>query len=171
MKAKSMKSIFHTQIHLGTQLPLDWQPCLKSGQVQYYNTKTQKSTLDDPKMSQEEPPSSPGHMNLELELNQPCGSMSTNNHNHDNFMINHYSSSSSNISNNQFPNNSEGLTRCPLWLASEGDQREMVTAVCKKCHMLVMTHKSSPACPNCKFMHSLDQSPPDIFNQTLRFLC
>ncbi|CAL5417782.1 unnamed protein product [Camellia sinensis] len=68
-------------------------------------------------------------------------------------------------------NNSEGLTRCPLCLASEGDQREMVTAVCKKCHMLVMMYKSSPACPNCKFMHSLDQSPPDIFNQTLRLLC
>lgn len=33
-------------------------------------------------------------------------------------------------------------------------EEEMVARVCMKCHMLVMFCKASPACPNCKFMHS-----------------
>ncbi|CAB78015.1 hypothetical protein [Arabidopsis thaliana] len=33
-------------------------------------------------------------------------------------------------------------------------EEEMVARVCMKCHMLVMLCKASPACPNCKFMHS-----------------
>ncbi|XP_002874506.2 uncharacterized protein LOC9308437 [Arabidopsis lyrata subsp. lyrata] len=35
-----------------------------------------------------------------------------------------------------------------------GNEEEMVARVCMKCHMLVMLCKASPACPNCKFMHS-----------------
>jgi hypothetical protein len=31
--------------------------------------------------------------------------------------------------------------------------REMVPAVCVRCHMLVMMCRASPACPNCKFLH------------------
>ena len=53
------------------------------------------------------------------------------------------------------------LTRSPpWWLSSEGDDhKEMITTVCMRCHMLVMLCKSSPACPNCKFMHPPDQNP------------
>ncbi|EOA21573.1 hypothetical protein CARUB_v10001984mg [Capsella rubella] len=35
-----------------------------------------------------------------------------------------------------------------------GSEEEMVARVCIKCHTLVMLCKASPACPNCKFMHS-----------------
>lgn len=35
-----------------------------------------------------------------------------------------------------------------------GEEEEMVAKVCMKCHMLVMFCKASPVCPNCKFMHS-----------------
>uniref|UniRef100_A0A1J3I4X1 Uncharacterized protein n=3 Tax=Noccaea caerulescens TaxID=107243 RepID=A0A1J3I4X1_NOCCA len=35
-----------------------------------------------------------------------------------------------------------------------GGEEEMVAKVCMKCHMLVMFCKASPVCPNCKFMHS-----------------
>lgn len=53
------------------------------------------------------------------------------------------------------------LTRSPpWWLSSEGDDhKEMITTVCMRCHMLVMLCKSSPACPNCKFMHPPGQNP------------
>jgi len=52
-----------------------------------------------------------------------------------------------------------GLSRAPSWLASEGDHKEMIATVCMRCHMLVMLCKSSPTCPNCKFMHPPDQNP------------
>jgi len=53
------------------------------------------------------------------------------------------------------------LTRpAPSWLSSEGDDhKEMIATVCMRCHMLVMLCKSSPACPNCKFMHPPGQNP------------
>ncbi|XP_058089129.1 protein CURLY FLAG LEAF 1-like [Magnolia sinica] len=37
----------------------------------------------------------------------------------------------------------------------------MVAVACLKCHLLVMLCKSSPSCPNCKYLHSLptQQSP------------
>lgn len=35
----------------------------------------------------------------------------------------------------------------------------MVAIVCLNCYLLVMLHRSSPSCPNCKFMHSLQPSP------------
>lgn len=46
-----------------------------------------------------------------------------------------------------------------------GRETEMVARVCMKCHMLVMLCKASPACPNCKFMHSPeDTSLSLLFN-------
>lgn len=39
-----------------------------------------------------------------------------------------------------------------------GNEEEMVARVCMKCHMLVMLCKATPACPNCKFMHSPDDT-------------
>jgi len=31
----------------------------------------------------------------------------------------------------------------------------MVAVACLNCHLLVMLSKSSPSCPNCKYVHSL----------------
>ncbi|URD93294.1 WW domain containing protein [Musa troglodytarum] len=36
----------------------------------------------------------------------------------------------------------------------------MVALVCVNCHLLVMLRKSSPSCPNCKYVHSLPPPPP-----------
>ncbi|XP_010421805.1 PREDICTED: uncharacterized protein LOC104707203 [Camelina sativa] len=44
--------------------------------------------------------------------------------------------------------------RCDRGGVSGGSEEEMVARVCIKCHILVMLCKASPACPNCKFMHS-----------------
>ncbi|EHA8587068.1 hypothetical protein COCNU_scaffold001370G000010 [Cocos nucifera] len=35
----------------------------------------------------------------------------------------------------------------------------MVAVVCINCHLLVMICKSSPSCPNCKYVHALPQAP------------
>ena len=51
------------------------------------------------------------------------------------------------------------LSGPPSWLSSEVDHKEMIATVCMRCHMLVMLCKSSPTCPNCKFMHPPDQNP------------
>ncbi|EPS66839.1 hypothetical protein M569_07939, partial [Genlisea aurea] len=67
---------------------------------------------------------------------------------------------------------SKGLSRSPSWLTFEGDeQQEMVTAVCKNCYMLVMMSKSSPSCPNCKYMHPSEPAAKDHFDTSLSLLC
>lgn len=174
-KARNMKSIFDTELP-ETPLPLEWQRCLdiKSGQIYYFNTRTNTKTSIDPRISPDPP--SPKHMSLDLGLNLPCGPSSVgNNHHHvaDNFTknTNNYGTALNNHGGGG--GGSGGLRRSPSWLAcDQGDQQEMVTAVCKKCHMLVMMFKSSPACPNCKFMHPPDQTPTSLFNNRgLSLLC
>uniref|UniRef100_A0A5B7BB16 WW domain-containing protein n=1 Tax=Davidia involucrata TaxID=16924 RepID=A0A5B7BB16_DAVIN len=177
VKSKSMKSIFDTELHLEIPLPLEWQRCLdiKSGQIHFYNTRTQKRTTKDPRLSPEPP--SPFHMSLDLELNLPCGSVKKN-HVSDNFMKHNSGNNSGDEllnSSRSNKNSSSGpglIRRIPSWLAFEGgDEKEMVTAVCKRCHMLVMMCKSSPSCPNCKFVYPPDQSPPNLFKPRLSLLC
>ncbi|KAL3504736.1 hypothetical protein ACH5RR_034577 [Cinchona calisaya] len=179
-----MKSTPDTELHLETPIPLEWQRCLdiKSGQIYFYNTRTNKRMLSDPRSSPEPPPqvtASHGHMSLDLELNLPCGS-SRKNQVADIF-TKYNSGSTSNSSNDQQPfinsaaiinknNKNMGLTRSPSWLTFEGEE-EMVAAACKKCHMLVMMCKSSPSCPNCKFMHPPEQSTPNLFERSLSLLC
>lgn len=150
---------------------------MQSGQIHFYNTRTHKRTSRDPRRSPEPP--SPDHMSLDLELNLPCESQGRNDH----IKKQNSDHSSSNIKDSStvfyYSKNSgaggRGVGRQtqqqrPPWLAFERDQQEMVATVCSKCHMLVMLCKSSPACPNCKFMHPPDQSPPKLFNQRFSLL-
>ncbi|KAK6792438.1 hypothetical protein RDI58_011519 [Solanum bulbocastanum] len=167
IKAKKITTLFGTQLNPETPLPLEWQRCLdiKSGQIYFYNTRTQKRTSRDPRLSDPEPPSTHQvHMSLDLELNllPSCQSPEKNNLIDDNFVSNN---------SNHFikkDNESKGLINpSPSWLTFDVDQQEMVTAVCKKCHMLVMMLKSSPTCPNCKFVHPLDETTPTLFKKRL----
>ncbi|KAL4557603.1 hypothetical protein LXL04_035787 [Taraxacum kok-saghyz] len=168
----SKKSVLDTELHLETPIPLEWQRCLdiKSGQIYYYNTRTHKKTSKDPTSSSPEPPK---NMSLDLELNLPCGSSDTTKKHHhvaDNFSKFKSLNTTSNKTSNSVGGGGGGA---PSWLALEGgdQQQEMVTAVCKKCHMLVMMFKTSPSCPNCKFMHPPNQTPPNLFNRELSLLC
>ncbi|KAE9603877.1 hypothetical protein Lal_00002423 [Lupinus albus] len=73
-------------------------------------------------------------------------------------------------SNKHKKNSSDGLVfslSSPSWFSSSnnGDHKEMVATVCMKCHMLVMLCKSSPTCPNCKFMHPPDQNPSNFLKR------
>nr|XP_043618093.1 uncharacterized protein LOC122589837 [Erigeron canadensis] len=180
----SKKSLLDTELHLETPMPLEWQRCLdiKSGQIYYYNTSTHKKTSMDPRRSTQEPPKS--HMSLDLELNLPCGSSSSSHdhHHHNSTKKHHVADNFSKYKNSNTPmtSNNKKISKnggMPSWLALEGSsssgdqQQEMMTAVCKKCHMLVMMFKSSPSCPNCKFMHPPNQTPPSLFTRELSLLC
>ncbi|PRQ21419.1 putative WW domain-containing protein [Rosa chinensis] len=140
------KSFFDVELHLETPLPLEWQRCLdiQSGQIHFYNTRTQMKTSRDPRRSTPEPPTT-NHMSLDLELNLRCDSKP-------------HSDISANSFGELFKNNSSRLGLDQL----DHDQ-EMLATVCMRCHMLVMLCKSSPACPNCKYMHTTDQSPSTLF--------
>ena len=147
---------------------------MQPGQIQFCNTRTNRKSLEDLRRSPEK--ASAGHMSLDLELNLTCESLrkkyvdncdninekknstSTPRSDHDLFISEHKTDSS-------------GLARSPSWLSFEGDQKEMVTTVCMKCHMLVMLCKSSPACPNCKFVHPPDQNPSAFLKRRCSLLC
>ncbi|XP_016490747.1 uncharacterized protein LOC107810472 [Nicotiana tabacum] len=163
-KAKTMTSLFGTQLHLETPLPLEWQRCLdiKSGHIYFYNTRTQKRTSRDPRLSTTPEPPTPVHMSLDLELNLlPCGSLEKTQNSY--FIGNNKNSDTKKNSTE-----AQGLiTRSPSWLTFDVDQQEMVTAVCKKCHMLVMMSTSLPTCPNCKFVNPPDETPPTLFKRRL----
>lgn len=175
-KAESIKSVFDMELHLETPLPLEWQRCLdiQSGQIHFYNTRTHTRTSKDPRRSPEPP--SPVHMSLDLELNLPCDSSVRKVDATDHQLFNKHNSVGPTRAGSvdKKINSSGGLTRNLSWLAvEENDQQdqEMVATVCMRCHMLVMLCKSSPACPNCKFMHPPDQGPPKLFKQGLSLLC
>ncbi|XP_022766388.1 uncharacterized protein LOC111311276 [Durio zibethinus] len=176
-KAESTKSMFDMELHLETPLPLEWQRCLdiQSGQIHYYNTRTHARTSRDPRRSPE-PPSPGHHVSLDLELNLPCDSVrkiDTTDH-HQQFNKHNSVTTTNAGAVDKKINSSGGLTHNLSWLAVEEDDeqhQEMVATVCMRCHMLVMLCKSSPACPNCKFMHPPDQCPPKLFRQRLSLLC
>lgn len=133
---------------------------MQSGQIYFYNTRTNKraSGYDDPVRSSLDQPSNDNRapMSLELELNLPCQSLE---HASTTICSNDHFTSSGTIKDGR----GRLLTRPPSWLTFEAEeQQEMVTAVCRKCYMLVMMCKSSPSCPNCKFVHPMMSNP---FNQ------
>ncbi|XP_057973963.1 protein CURLY FLAG LEAF 1-like [Malania oleifera] len=169
-----------------TPLPSEWQRCLdiQSGQIHFYNTRTHKRTSRDPRRSPEPTESGDDHMSLDLELNLPCGPMKKSHADQEAGINNKHmpydsSHSSTTITTDllmnldQHKNNScRSPTGSPLpWLSTERDQEDMVTAVCMQCHMLVMLCKTSPICPNCKFMHPPNQSPPNQLKPRFSFLC
>ncbi|KAJ6735701.1 F16L1.2 PROTEIN [Salix viminalis] len=167
-KPESTKSFFEEiELQLETPLPLEWQRCLdiQSGQIHFYNTRTHKRTSIDPRKSPE-PPSPDHHMSLDLELNLPYDQSQRKSH--------HATKKNSGDhlirDSSRDKGSSEGLRRGPSWFESGRDQQEMVATVCTKCHMLVMLCRSSPACPNCKFLHPLEQSSPKLFKQRLSLL-
>ncbi|KAG0467727.1 hypothetical protein HPP92_018717 [Vanilla planifolia] len=132
---QSKSSDSFIDLNLDSPLPMEWQRCLdiKSGEMHFYNTWTQRRTLDDPRLSHESTFLSP---NLDLELNLKCEP-------------------------------SGGRLTLD---ADDTTGEEMLATVCARCHLLVVMHRESPSCPNCKFLH-----PPGlqslVVKPTLRPLC
>ncbi|KAL1561373.1 hypothetical protein AAHA92_04085 [Salvia divinorum] len=44
--------------------------------------------------------------------------------------------------------------------SSSSSSNNMVALACSSCHLLVILCRSSPTCPNCKYVHSLASSSP-----------
>ncbi|KAK7311628.1 hypothetical protein RJT34_09885 [Clitoria ternatea] len=132
---------------------------IQSGQIQLCNTRT---TRDEPKSGHEAPPNS-SHMGLDLELNLTC----------DLSVRKKEESYEKQSSGSPVKDSADGgIIPSPSWLSSsEGDYKEMVATVCMRCHMLVMLCKSSPSCPNCKFMHPPDQSPSKFLKKRCSLFC
>ncbi|QCE15891.1 hypothetical protein DEO72_LG11g2903 [Vigna unguiculata] len=174
------KSIFDIEIHPETPFSSEkWRQYLtiQSGQIQLCNTRT---TSEDHKRSPEPPPSH--HMSLDLELNLTCESLRKKDDSYNNVNEKQSSGSPGGLIErdhdlfsepSKCKKDSEGINiRSPSWLSStEDDYNEMVATVCMRCHMLVMLCKSSPSCPNCKFMHPPDQNPSKFLKRRCSLFC
>ncbi|GJT80280.1 WW domain-containing protein [Tanacetum coccineum] len=126
-------SVLDTELHLETPMPLEWQRCLdiKSGQIYYYNTKTQIKTSMDPRRSSPEPPKNNNmSLDLDLELNLPCGSSSSNTSKKQHKVADNFSKMKSLSATTSSTKNVGGGALS--WLALDGgdQQQEMMTAVC-----------------------------------------
>lgn len=134
-------------------------PLPQSGQIHFYNNTTRKRTIQDPRQSSEtSPPYSSttpiAPMSLELELNLPDGSSRAAN-------IDKSKSGTWCTSMENSRQIGRSMPRSLSWVClAKDEQREMLATVCMRCHMLVMLCKSSPCCPNCKFMHPPAPNPP-----------
>lgn len=153
-------------------LPPEWQRCLdiKSGQIYYYNTRTQKRTCKDPRghglqsdyraeEGQEEEEDSancapPAGLDLELNLTfEPRRVLAAH-------------GKTTKRANKQPAEEEEAEDDD----SSSSSSREMVAGVCVRCHMLVMMCRASPACPNCKFLHPPSRAAPPL-KLGLQLLC
>ncbi|XP_062098691.1 protein CURLY FLAG LEAF 1-like [Humulus lupulus] len=174
-KTEAKNYMADIELHLETPLPSEWQRCLdiKSGKIHFYNTKTQTRTCMDPRETRSQSPdpfinaSDRGHMiSLDLELNL-ITSESPIRKTDDQYITNPNTTSldynnNNNISNSMESSEKKSTTSWPSWLAIEtaADPQEMVATVCMRCHMLVMLCRSSPSCPNCKFIYSSEKKNP-----------
>ena len=130
----------------------------QSGKIHFYNMTTQKRTWRDPRdklvdkddddddeEGKDDDCYDKNDMSLDLELNLTCESMDKNNNNQTVQGVRRA------INNGMVFGLSENYNN------NNNKKAEMVAAVCMRCHLLVMLCKSSPECPNCKFMNS----PPE----------
>ena len=139
---------------------------VQSGQIHYYNTRTQKRTWKDPRGEpdyraapaaaddDEEDSANCAPPGLDLELNLTFSPRPAPAHQEK-------KKPKPAAPPPQPPPAAavESRRRQPAAAAAE-DSREMVAAVCVRCHMLVMMCRASPACPNCKFLHTPSRAAP-----------
>ncbi|KAK9289015.1 hypothetical protein L1049_017486 [Liquidambar formosana] len=123
-------------LQLKDPLPVDWEQCLdlQSGKMYYLNRKTLRKSWEWPKDQQ-----------VDLELNISTLSSSSDEK--------HHCEGGSEI----LDDDSEKLQ-----YSSSSTTSNMVALACLNCHLLVILSRSSPSCPNCKYVHSLptQQIPP-----------
>lgn len=139
---------------------------MQSGQIHYYNTRTQKRTLKDPRGrpdfraapaaddsndvddDEEESANNCAPPGLDLELNLTFSPRVATAHGKK-------KPKAAAPPPPPLPPSAERRRRHqPTAEAEDSSSREMVAAVCVRCHMLVMMCRASPACPNCKFLHT-----------------
>uniref|UniRef100_A0ACD5XHX1 Uncharacterized protein n=1 Tax=Avena sativa TaxID=4498 RepID=A0ACD5XHX1_AVESA len=121
----------HLELHLGDPLPLDWEQCLdlQSGRMYYLNRKTLKRSWNRPK-----------EQDVNLDLNMSAAPT-----------MNVVAAAAAPALSHAAGRNSRGSST----VVSSSGGNNMVAVPCANCHLLVMLCKSSPSCPNCKFVQSL----------------
>ncbi|KAL5217675.1 hypothetical protein ABZP36_018359 [Zizania latifolia] len=157
-------------------LPLEWQRCLdiKSGQIHYYNTRTHRRTSRDPRAEAPAP-----------ELHHRAAAAAEDEEEEEEEEAANYSTPPPGLDlelnltfeprrvpvqeKKQRPAPAEAKKpaaaaamaeeKLPFEVPTAGASREMIAAVCTRCHMLVMMCREWPACPNCKFMHPTTNRP------------
>ncbi|KAM5569972.1 hypothetical protein ABKV19_017148 [Rosa sericea] len=133
----------HVDLELENPLPLDWEQCLdlKSGKVYYLNRKTSKKSWKRPlKEDQEE-----AHLDLELHISST------------------FSADDSCSEQRRCRRSSKKVTAEEVVIGSSNNNMTLALA-CLNCHLLVILSKSSPCCPNCKYVHSF----PHYVNKLIR---
>ncbi|CAN6326173.1 unnamed protein product [Urochloa humidicola] len=121
------------ELQLNDPLPLDWEQCLdlQSGRMYYLNRKTLKKSWVRPR-----------EQSVNLDLNISTAAI--------------VDASSGVVS--APGEDAEPTKRPPAAVCSGGNN--MVAVPCANCHLLVMLCKSSPSCPNCKFVQPLAPATP-----------
>ncbi|KAJ4843651.1 hypothetical protein Tsubulata_010147 [Turnera subulata] len=128
-------------LHARDPLPIDWEQCLdlESGKMYYLNRKTLRKSWNWPKDQK---------LDLDLELNMSptihVSKDSTDQCSSSNSLDQDYSTSHDKKSSSDHESSSSN---------------NMVALACLNCHLLVILSKSSPSCPNCKYVHSLPAAP------------
>ncbi|CAL5097758.1 unnamed protein product [Urochloa decumbens] len=116
------------ELQLNDPLPLDWEQCLdlQSGRMYYLNRKTLKKSWVRPREQS---------VNLDLNISTTA-------------IVD--ASAGSFVAPDE---DAEQMKRPAGAVSSRGNN--MVAVPCANCHLLVMLCKSSPSCPNCKFVQPL----------------
>ncbi|XP_072984881.1 uncharacterized protein [Typha latifolia] len=148
------------ELNLETPLPLEWQRCLdiKSGQIHYYNTRTNKRTNRDPRESPEQATPPPS---LDLDLNLTCVPPKTLTGGEERAKTDTGIAMAKSIRTSSLP----------PWMSLAIDRQEMVATVCMRCHMLVMMSKATLSCPNCKFVHPPTHASSNSVKPGFKLLC
>ncbi|XP_052139773.1 uncharacterized protein LOC127758192 [Oryza glaberrima] len=139
------------ELQLNDPLPLDWEQCLdlQSGRMYYLNRKTLKKSWIRPKEQS---------VNLELNISTTQPTVV--------------------VVPTIIDGGSTGAAATPVAVVAEetkkggtivssGPGGNMVAVPCVNCHLLVMLCKSSPSCPNCKFVQPLAPPPPAMPHRKL----
>ncbi|WVZ89249.1 hypothetical protein U9M48_035675 [Paspalum notatum var. saurae] len=121
------------ELQLNDPLPIDWEQCLdlQSGRMYYLNRKTLKKSWVRPREQS---------VNLDLNISTAAA------------VIDCCSASGAAAA---APDEHEGRKQ------PAGAGGNMVAVPCANCHLLVMLCKSSPSCPNCKFVQPLAPMAPN----------
>uniref|UniRef100_A0A0D9XXZ5 WW domain-containing protein n=1 Tax=Leersia perrieri TaxID=77586 RepID=A0A0D9XXZ5_9ORYZ len=132
------------ELQLNDPLPLDWEQCLdlQSGRMYYLNRKTLKKSWIRPKEQS---------VNLELNISTTQATV-----------VPTIDGSTGGATPVVAAEETKKAT-----VVSSGPGGNMVAVPCANCHLLVMLCKSSPSCPNCKFVQPLVPPPPAMLHRKL----
>ncbi|OEL24340.1 hypothetical protein BAE44_0014636 [Dichanthelium oligosanthes] len=122
------------ELQLNDPLPLDWEQCLdlQSGQMYYLNRKTLRKSWVRPR-----------EQSVNLDLNISTAAI--------------VDTSAGGVA---APDEDAEPTKRHAGAPVTSGGNNMVAVPCANCHLLVMLCKSSPSCPNCKFVQPLAPATP-----------